>query len=340
MRIVKSIVQKRQGFELQQNRAAILPLPSGEGRGEGQRVSNHSNGSSCPEWIELLPTLGAGLGYREPFKSELFRHQNAADFLEITADHFFDPTPEKERELELLSEHFTLIPHGLNLSLGSAEGLDDEYVGKFAELVERLNPPWWSEHVAFTRAGGVEIGHLAPLPFTHEAVDVLSENIAKARGIIGPNLILENITFNVLLPGAELSEAEFLREVLEQTDCGLLLDVTNLHINCVNHGWNSTEILGRLPLNRVVQLHFSGGHEPPHPPIAFLEGGVGGRVRSIDSHSQPAPEAVWTLLDEVLRRAAVKGVILERDDNLPPFAELRDEVARARKIGQIHHRWN
>ena len=273
-----------------------------------------------------LPILGAGLGFREPFRSDLFLHRTDVDFLEITADHYFDATPEKLRELDLLREHFTLIPHGLNLSLGTAEGLDVDYLEKFARLVEQLDPPWWSEHIAFTRAGGLEIGHLTPLPFTREAVRTLQKNIARARALIPMPLILENITAMVALPGAEMTEAEFLTEVLLQSDCGLLLDVTNLHTNSMNHGYDPLKFLNQIPLERVVQLHFTGGHQ--HEGVL------------IDSHSQPTPPEVWQLLDRVLERAPVRGVILERDENLPPFRELLAEVCRARELGRKHHRWN
>ena len=116
-----------------------------------------------------LPALGVGIGFREPFLTELFEYRHAVDFLEITADHYFDAPPEKLAELELFADHFPIIPHGLDLSLGSAEGVDAEYLEAMADLVSRLDPPWWSEHIAFTRAGGVSIGHLAPLPWTHEA---------------------------------------------------------------------------------------------------------------------------------------------------------------------------
>jgi uncharacterized protein len=271
-----------------------------------------------------LPLLGAGLGYREPFRSELFLHRRGVDFLEITVDHFFDASMEKGDELALLAEHFTLIPHGLNLSLGTAEGLDPAYLEQFAALVERIDPPWWSEHIAFTRAGGVEIGHLTPLPFTREALNVLCRNIETARQRIGVPLILENISFTVNLPGAEMSEAEFISEALERTDCGLLLDVTNLYTNSVNHGYDPLAFLEALPLERVVQLHFTGGFE--HDGLL------------IDSHSEPAPPAVWSLLEAVVQRAPVRGIVLERDENLPAFAELLGEVARARTILQRHPR--
>jgi uncharacterized protein (UPF0276 family) len=218
-----------------------------------------------------------------------------------------------------------LIPHGLNLSLGSAEGLDPGYLGKFADLVARLKPPWWSEHVAFTRAGGVEIGHLAPLPFSIEALSILALNIAEATQRVEVPLIVENITYTIPMPGHEMGEGEFLAELTERTGCGLLLDVTNLHTNAVNHGFDPTEVLDRLPLDRVVQLHFAGGE--------WHDG------RLIDSHARPAPPEVWALLEEVVGRAPVKGIILERDDDLPPFGELLDEVDRARSLMKAYGRW-
>ena len=137
------------------------------------------------------------LGFWEPFLSEVFLHAGEIDFLEIIADHYFDPTRRKAEELELLAAHFPLVPHGLDLSLGSAEGLDEEYVRRMAALVNQLNPPWWSEHIAFTRAGGVEIGHLSPVPFTWEALEVLARNIRTVQARIAAPLILENITYTL-----------------------------------------------------------------------------------------------------------------------------------------------
>lgn len=228
-----------------------------------------------------LPTLGVGLGFREPFRSDLFLNRQHVDFLEITAEHYLDVPPEKEHELEVLAEHFTLIPHAINLSLGSAEGVDVEYLRKLAGLIRRLDSPWWSEHLAFTRAGGIDIGHLSPLPFSFEAIEVLDRNITEVRRWIETPLILENITYMLTVPGGEMSEAEFLTEVLERTDCGLLFDVTNLHINATNHGYDPHAFVEQIPLERVVQLHFAGGHWQDD----IL----------IDSHSQPTQPQAWEL---------------------------------------------
>lgn len=147
----------------------------------------------------------------------------------------------------------------------------------------------------------MDIGHLFPLPFPHEAVEVLCHNIAEVRRCIDVPLILENITYVVTLPGGEMSEAEFLAEVLARTDCGLLLDVANLYTNAVNHGYDPYAFLEQLPLERVVQLHIAGGH---------WQHGV-----LIDSHSQPLPPGVWDLMAAVVGRVPMKGIVLERDEH-------------------------
>ena len=143
---------------------------------------------------------------------------------------------------------------------GVPRGSTRRYLDAMADLVARLDPPWWSEHIAYTRAGGVPIGHLAPLPWTREAVDVVARNVERVRRRIRTPLILENITATVVVPGGEMDEAEFVTAVLDRTGCGLLCDVTNLYTNAVNHGLDLDGVLDRWPWDRVVQLHFAGGH--------------------------------------------------------------------------------
>lgn len=272
-----------------------------------------------------LPVLNAGLGFREPLLSDLFLHRESVDFLEIVADHYLDASRGKLQELDLLAANFTLVPHALNLSLGSSGGIDPEYLAMLADLVDRLRPPWWSEHIAFTRAGDVEIGHLAGLPFTDEAIAAVCRNVEGVKRRISVPLILENVTYTISFPGAEMDEARFLTEIVKRTDCGLLLDVTNLYVNSVNHGYDPCRFLDALPLERVVQLHFVGVHTQ--------DGTL------VDSHAHATPREVWQLLEEVLARAPVKGVLLERDANFPAFAELTDELDRAREIGRRCGRW-
>ena len=274
-----------------------------------------------------LPTLGVGLGYRRPLRGGIFQHRDQIEFLELIADHYLSPTHEQEEELDLLATHFPLVPHGIGLSLGSAEGLDPGYLRDLGRLVRRLNPPWWSEHVSFTRAGGIDIGHLSPMPFTWEAVHVLHRNIGAVQSAIDAPFLLENVAYLVRLPGAEMSEAQFIGEVAERCNCGLLLDITNLYANSTNHGYDAHAFLDALPMDRVVQLHFAGGH--------WVDDVL------VDSHSQPTHREVWELMEEVLGRTPnVAGAVLERDENLPAVEALVEELDHARQIGQRCGRWD
>lgn len=265
-----------------------------------------------------LPKLGVGMGFRDFYRAETFLHRTEIDFLEITADHYLDATGKKLDELDLLVENFALIPHGLNLSLGSSEGIDEKYLEKLARLIEKTNPAWWSEHVCFTRAGGVEIGHLAPLPFTAEAVETLVRNVEKVKSVIKTPLILENITYNIRFPSSEFDEPGFIKTIIKETDCSLLLDVTNLYINSKNHNYDWRAFLDRLPAERIVQLHFVGSHRHGE--------------RLIDAHANRTENEIWEVFAEVCRRAPVKGAILERDENFPPFGEILEELKTARSL--------
>lgn len=270
------------------------------------------------------PHLGSGLGYRPSFRAEVFAHRQRIDFLEIIADHYFEPSAEKWAELDLLAAHFPIVPHGLDLSIGSAEGIDPRYLEQFAALIERLDPPWWSEHLCFTKAGGISIGHLAPLPYTFEAIDTVARNVETVRRFIKAPLLLENIAAIVVIPDGEMDEAEFVSRALEAAGCGWLCDVANLHANALNHGADLDAQFERWPWDRLVQIHYAGGRWKNR----FL----------IDSHDCATTEPVWALLARVAARASIRGVILERDENLPPFQELLGEVDRARTLLQDHAR--
>ncbi len=265
-----------------------------------------------------LPALGSGLGYRLQFRAELFEHRARVDFLEIIADHYFDASHEKLAELDLLAAHFPLVPHGLDLSLGSADGLDKSYLDKLARLIERINPPWFSEHLCFTKAGGVSIGHLAALPYTSAAIDAVARNVDALREKIKVPLLLENITTVVPVPGGEMEEPEFLTRVLERTGCGWLCDVANLHANLVNHGGDIDGGFERWPWDRLVQIHYAGGR--------WSDGVL------IDSHDSATSEAVWELFGRIAARTPIKAAILERDERLPHFTELLAEADRARDV--------
>jgi uncharacterized protein len=267
-----------------------------------------------------MPRLRSGLGYRQAFRSSVFFHRPRIDFLEIIADHYLDASAEQWAELELLAAHFPIVVHGLDLSIGSAEGVDSRYLEQLAMLIERLNPPWWSEHLCFTRAAGVRIGHLAALPYTHEALDVVARNVETVRRWIRAPLLLENIATVVTIPHGEMDEAEFVSRALSITECGWLCDVANLYANAVNHGPDLNEAFERWPWDRLVEVHYAGGR--------WKDGVL------MDSHDSPTAKPVWALLKRVAARTPICGAILERDAGLPPFEELLLEVEHARTLLQ------
>ena len=277
-------------------------------------------------FVMKLPVLGVGMGYRDPLSKQILSNTSGIDFLEVTADHFLSSTKKRREFLNKLSSEYSLIPHGLNLSLGSAEGLNYEYLQDLSGLVSYLNPPWWSEHIAFTKAGDIEIGHLSPLPFNDESLSAICENIRIAKEEINVPLILENITYNVDLPWNNIEESKYLGELVYRSNCGLLLDVTNLYINSHNHNYDPIEFLKNIPQESITQLHFVGGIEKDG--------------KWIDSHGHNTQEEIFNLIEEVLKYAPVKGVILERDANFPEFNILIDELDRVRKLGRKYNRWD
>lgn len=266
--------------------------------------------------------LGAGIGYRAFYQTDFFQQAGAVDFLEIIPEHFWERNPTNHRLLELLAACCPIIPHGIGTSFGSVAGIEPNYIRRIAEIVEIVAAPYWSEHIAFTQAGGYDIGHLAPVPRTQAMLEVLCKNIDAARKQIKIPLILENITYEVHLPGNQWTDAEFLSLVVEKTGIGLLLDVTNLFTNAYNFESEPQQyirqFLDSLPTDSVIQLHLAGGYQ--------LNG------RWVDSHSTPVPPPVWELTEQVLARFPVRGVIIERDAHLPPYQELTNEVKQARSL--------
>ncbi|HSG38102.1 MAG TPA: DUF692 family protein, partial [Thermoanaerobaculia bacterium] len=184
-----------------------------------------------------LPFLGAGVSYRPAWRWEVIRHREELGAIEFIPDDVAGPAG--LRELLLLRDAVPVLLHGIGLSLGSAEGLDPERLAHVARVAEAVQPPWFSEHIAFTRAGGVEIGHLMPLPFNREAVATVARNVAELkRTLPGLPVLLENIAYTFTLPAAEMTEPEFVRAVLEESDSYLLLDLENVHANSLNHGYD------------------------------------------------------------------------------------------------------
>ncbi|NRQ37090.1 DUF692 domain-containing protein [Nonomuraea sp. NN258] len=264
-----------------------------------------------------LPVLGSGLGHRAELAEAIETHGDRIDWLEIITEHYLFAPPDERRRLRELAGRFPIVPHGVELSIGSEREVDPAYVEALAVLVAEIDAPWFSDHLCFTKTDKIALGLLAPLARTREVARAVAVKAQRVQEAVGRPFLLENITYYVDL-ATPLTEAQFIAEVMEHCDCGLLLDVANLHINAANHGFDPLGFLDTIPVERVVQVH--------------LAGGVQGAEMAIDSHGAPVPEPVWDLLGELLARTCtVRATLIERDQNMPgDFAELLAEVDRAR----------
>jgi uncharacterized protein len=211
-----------------------------------------------------------------------------------------------------------VVPHGVSLSLGGTEPPQPERLERLAKLAERFGSPLVSEHVAFCRAGGMEAGHLLPVPRTREALAVLTANIKTAQSAIGVPLAVENIAALLSWPEDEFTEAEFLAELVERTGVLLLLDVANLYTAQVNFGLDPIATLDRLPLSQVGYVHVAGG---------MLRDGIWH-----DTHAHPVSQEILDILAALTERAVPPGVLLERDEDYPSDAELAAEIAAITRV--------
>ncbi|MEY9965218.1 uncharacterized protein (UPF0276 family) [Streptacidiphilus sp. MAP12-16] len=264
------------------------------------------------------PALGFGIGWRPEIDLTVERLPGI-DFVEAIAENLVPRRlPESLRALR--ARGTAVVPHGVSLSLGGAERPDPARLAHLAACAQALGSPLVSEHIAFTRAGGLDAGHLLPLPRTTDALAVLAENVRIAQDQLPVPLALENIAPLFAWPADELTEGQFLYELAVRTGVLLLVDVANLHTAHVNLGTDPLEVLDALPLERLGYVHVAGGVE---------RGGVWH-----DTHTHPVPEPVLSVLAELAARTAVPGVLLERDGDYPPDTELVTELEAVRRTVQ------
>lgn len=279
-----------------------------------------------------LPQWGLGIGWRAELALSIDRRRDLG-FIEVVAEDIAANAPIPEPIEQLRRRGVAVIPHGLTLSLGGAEPIDDRRLKHLAQLARRVDAPLVSEHLAFVRAGGNESGHLLPLPRTREALDVVVANVRQAQCALAVPLALENVATLFEWPNPEMDEATFLSEILDRTDALLLLDLENVFANVRNHGGDAVELLDQLPLDRIAYVHVAGGIE---------RDGI-----YHDTHAHNVPDGVLDLVTELCARVPVPGIMLERDDDFPSPDGLNCELDRiavamlcgaARREASIHQR--
>lgn len=265
-----------------------------------------------------LPSASAGLGLRRGLLDALHTAPAGAfDFLECAPDNWIGVGGALGEALAELSSRHPLTCHGLSLSLGGPEPLDEGFLERTRRFLERHRVPLYSEHLSYCSDDG-QLYDLMPLPFTEEAVRHVAARIARVQDVLGRRIAVENVSYYAA-PWQAMDEADFVLAVLEEADCDLLLDVNNVYVNAVNHGYDARAFLARMPSARVASYHVAGHHDE----AADLK---------IDTHGAEVRDDVWELLAEAYRLHGVRPTLLERDFNLPPLHELLEEVQRIRSL--------
>ncbi len=271
-----------------------------------------------------MPVLGVGLSFRTEMADAIYEHLEELDFLEVIVDTAFWGLLHPDFYSRAVGQ-LPVVAHGVNASLGSLDEtrVDASYLEQVKAEVARIGSPWLGEHLAFTKAAGVDAGQLLPMQRSRETIAIVAAKIRHMRDAVGVPMLIENLAYYFEIPGAEMSEAEFVADVLEEADCGLLLDVNNLYANSVNQSFDPFAFIDRIPAERVVEIHVAGGE--------VVEG------LYIDTHGHPLNLDVLELLDYVCRTKRPNAVLLEREKNIPGIAEIVEELRILKDIWARNH---
>lgn len=261
---------------------------------------------------------GFGLGLRPVHYPDFLREPQPVDWLEIISENYMIPGGKPLAMLDAIRERYPLAMHGVSLSIGSTDGLDSGYLAELQKLVRHVEPLWVSDHLCWTGVQGRNSHDLLPLPYSEEALRLVVAHVRQVQDLLGRRLLLENVSSYLNYRSSEMTEWEFLREVAEQADCLLLLDINNIYVSSINHGFNALDFLNHLPAERVQQIHLAG-HSDHGDYI-------------VDTHDHPVAEPVWALYRESCQLFGEVATMIERDDNIPGLEELLAELDRARLI--------
>ncbi len=264
------------------------------------------------------PFSGYGLGLRKEHYCDFLETSVPVDFVEVISENFMVEGGQPRHILRQIRARHPVALHGVSMSIGSAEGLDPHYLQRLKALVDEIEPLFVSDHLSWSRRGNFNAHDLLPVPYTEEALDRVCANIHQAQEVLGRTLLVENPSSYLAFDGASMSEWEFIAAMARRTGCELLLDVNNVFVSASNHGFDALAFLAGMPAERVRQVHLAGHSQ--------------GRALLIDSHDRPVCAGVWELYAHAIALLGPVAVMIERDDELPPLAELLQELSTARAL--------
>ncbi len=258
------------------------------------------------------------MGLRTAYYEQILAERPPIDWFEILSENYLVPGGKPLYYLERVRESYPVVMHGVSLSIGSVDPLDFDYLKQLKALADRIRPEWISDHLCWTGIGGHNFHDLMPLPYDRAAVRHVAERVQRVQDYLGREILLENVSSYLEYRQSEMPEWEFVTAVAGAAGSRLLLDVNNVYVSAVNHGFDALAYIQSIPLGLVQQIHIAGHRDH-------------GRY-IIDSHDQPVVDAVWNLYERAVQRFGPVATMIERDDNMPPLAELLAELNQARSI--------
>jgi uncharacterized protein (UPF0276 family) len=268
-----------------------------------------------------LPAL-PGVGFKPDHFAAIRENAAGIGFFEVHAENYMGAGGLPHAQLAAIRADHALSVHGVGLSIGGARGLDPDHLARVKQLCDRYAPESFSEHLAWSSHGADYLNDLLPLPYTDETLRLVCEHVDQVQTVLGRRMLLENPATYVRFAQSTIPETEFLAEVARRTGCGLLLDVNNVFVSCINHGSDPRAWLAAVPLHLVGEVHL-GGHDSEELPSGPL---------LIDSHGKAVADPVWALFAEVIARAGPLPTLVEWDNDLPDWPVLAAEAARAGRI--------
>jgi uncharacterized protein (UPF0276 family) len=265
-----------------------------------------------------LPDLGIGVGLRVPHYRHILERRPRMDFFEIISENFMVEGGKPIYHLERVMEHYPLIQHGVSLGIGGPDGIDREYLRRLKELVRRVKPAWLSDHFCWCGAGGAHLHDLLPLPYTWEMVELVAERARQVQDYLEVPFALENTSSYMAYTSSEMSEWQFIAEVAERADIGLMFDVNNVYVSAYNHDFDAREFIASVPHERIVQIHLAG-----HTHLGEV---------IIDTHRGHVIDGVWDLYRATLAQTGPVSTLIEWDDEIPDWSVLAAEAEKARAI--------
>jgi uncharacterized protein (UPF0276 family) len=265
-----------------------------------------------------IPDLGVGVGFRQPHHAKVLGDTPPMDWFEVVGDNYLLEPPIAMAKLDKLRASYRVVPHGVSMSIGGTDPLDRDYLARLKKLLRRIEPPWCSDHLCWSGASDVVVNDLLPLPYTKEAIDHVVSRVREVQDFLEVPFALENVSSYLTYTSSAMPEWDFLGEIAERADCGILFDCNNIYVSAKNHDFDADAYVDAIPVDRVVQIHLAGHTDKG----SYL----------LDTHSDHVKDEVWSLYRRTLARVGATSTLIEWDTDIPEWDVLVAEADKARAV--------